>query len=170
MHGSSLADHWARILRLWLRRGLYGLQSGAIDGQDNPLPNVQNMKFYEVMSQIVLTSHLVGFDVLTLKPENLEPGMSPQNRSFQSAADKAIAWSANEHLKPRRSWSQGFKKQVFEIYYSRCQGFPRFRSEDVLASDDAKEWAEGHAREDQRSEVIRVFAGRACGRRNIAVC
>ena len=35
-----------------------GLQSGAIDGQDNPLPNVQNMKFYEVMSQIVLTSHL----------------------------------------------------------------------------------------------------------------
>src|SRR5688572_31872777 len=30
-----------------------GLQTGAIDGQDNPLPNVQNMKFYEVMSQIV---------------------------------------------------------------------------------------------------------------------
>ena len=41
-----------------------GLQSGAIDGQDNPLPNVQNMKFYEVSSQIVLTSHLVGFDLL----------------------------------------------------------------------------------------------------------
>jgi TRAP-type transport system periplasmic protein len=38
-----------------------GLQTGAIDGQDNPLPNVQNMKFYEVMSQIVLTSHLVGY-------------------------------------------------------------------------------------------------------------
>ena len=40
-----------------------GLQTGAIDGQDNPLPNVENMKFYEVMSQIVLTSHLVGFDI-----------------------------------------------------------------------------------------------------------
>jgi TRAP-type C4-dicarboxylate transport system substrate-binding protein len=46
--------------------GLYGLQTGAIDGQDNPLPNVQNMKFYEVMSQIALTSHLVGFDVLAV--------------------------------------------------------------------------------------------------------
>jgi len=43
-----------------------GLQTGAIDGQDNPLPNVQNMKFYEVMSQIVLTSHLVAFDVLSM--------------------------------------------------------------------------------------------------------
>ncbi|TIU90978.1 MAG: C4-dicarboxylate ABC transporter, partial [Mesorhizobium sp.] len=43
-----------------------GLQTGAIDGQDNPLPNVENMKFYEVMSQIVLTSHLVGFDLLSI--------------------------------------------------------------------------------------------------------
>ncbi len=29
------------------------LQTGAIDGQDNPLPNDYNMKFYEVTSQIV---------------------------------------------------------------------------------------------------------------------
>jgi len=43
-----------------------GLQTGAIDGQDNPLPNVQAMKFYEVMSQVVLTSHLVGYDLLTV--------------------------------------------------------------------------------------------------------
>ncbi len=48
-----------------------GLQTGAIDGQDNPLPNVENMKFYEVMSQIVLTSHLVGFDLLTRLQEGL---------------------------------------------------------------------------------------------------
>ena len=48
-----------------------GLQTGAIDGQDNPLPNVENMKFYEVMSQIVLTSHLVGFDLLTVSNEGL---------------------------------------------------------------------------------------------------
>ena len=47
-----------------------GLQTGAIDGQDNPLPNVQNMKFYEVMSQIVLTSHLVGYDVLSMSQKS----------------------------------------------------------------------------------------------------
>ena len=53
-----------------------GLQTGAIDGQDNPLPNVQNMKFYEVMSQIVLTSHLVGFDLLTVNLKTWN-GMAP---------------------------------------------------------------------------------------------
>ncbi|WP_199737856.1 TRAP transporter substrate-binding protein DctP [Falsigemmobacter faecalis] len=40
-----------------------GLQTGAIDDQDNPLPNVENMKFYEVMKQIIMTSHLVAFDL-----------------------------------------------------------------------------------------------------------
>ena len=46
-----------------------GLQTGAIDGQDNPLPNVQNMKFFEVMDQIVLTSHLVGYDLLVVSSD-----------------------------------------------------------------------------------------------------
>src|SRR6185295_18665027 len=53
-----------------------GLQTGAVDGQDNPLPNVQAMKFYEVMSQIVLTSHLVGFDLLTVNMKTWN-SMSP---------------------------------------------------------------------------------------------
>ena len=76
-----------------------GLQTGAIDGQDNPLPNVQNMKFYEVMGQIVLTSHLVGYDLLTVNMKTWQ-GMSPaKQKAFQAAADKAIAWSTAEHLK-----------------------------------------------------------------------
>ena len=48
--GSSSASRSAPTRRRWpMRRSIPGLQSGAIDGQDNPLPNVQNMKFYEVM-------------------------------------------------------------------------------------------------------------------------
>src|SRR6187549_402710 len=76
-----------------------GLQSGAIDGQDNPLPNVQNAKFYEVMSQIVLTSHLVGFDLLTVSSKVWSDMSADKQKKFQAAADKAINWSAAEHLK-----------------------------------------------------------------------
>jgi TRAP-type C4-dicarboxylate transport system substrate-binding protein len=57
-----------------------GLQTGAIDGQDNPLPNVQNMKFYEVMSQIALTRHVVpdcGF-VRRLSDVGREEGTHPR--------------------------------------------------------------------------------------------
>lgn len=40
------------------------LQTGAIDGQDNPLPTDRDSKFYEVTQQIVLTSHLVDMNFL----------------------------------------------------------------------------------------------------------
>ena len=39
------------------------LQTGAIDGQDNPLPTVRAAKFYEVTKQIVMTDHLVELDL-----------------------------------------------------------------------------------------------------------
>src|SRR5678816_2376830 len=40
------------------------LQSGAIDGQDNPLVASRLMKFDEVTTQFVLTSHVLGYDCL----------------------------------------------------------------------------------------------------------
>ena len=36
-----------------------GLKTGAIEGQDNPLPTDKNAKFYEVTKYIVLTDHVV---------------------------------------------------------------------------------------------------------------
>lgn len=35
------------------------LQTGTVDGQDNPLPTVKSAKFYEVQESISLTNHLV---------------------------------------------------------------------------------------------------------------
>jgi len=40
------------------------LQTGAVDGQDNPLPTVVDKKFYEVTKQIILTSHLVDLNYI----------------------------------------------------------------------------------------------------------
>jgi TRAP-type C4-dicarboxylate transport system substrate-binding protein len=37
-----------------------GLKTGAIDGQDNPLPTDKSAKFYEVTKYIVMTNHVVG--------------------------------------------------------------------------------------------------------------
>jgi TRAP-type C4-dicarboxylate transport system substrate-binding protein len=120
-----------------------GLQTGAIDGQDNPLPNVQNMKFYEVMTQIVLTSHLVGFDLLTLNQKTWS-GMSPaKQKSFQAAADKAINWSAEEHLKREAELAEGFKKQGLDVYVPDIGAFRTYAQKVYMASDEAKEWPKG---------------------------
>jgi TRAP-type transport system periplasmic protein len=120
-----------------------GLQTGAIDGQDNPLPNVQNMKFYEVMSQIVLTSHLVGFDLLTMNLK-LWSGMTPaQQKTVQAAADKAIDWSTGEHLKQEAELAKFFKEQGLEVYEPDVKAFREHAQKAYLASDAAKSWPQG---------------------------
>jgi TRAP-type transport system periplasmic protein len=120
-----------------------GLQSGAIDGQDNPLPNVQNMKFYEVMSQIVLTSHLVGFDLLCITNRAWNAMSAQQQAAFQAAADRAIDWSTQEHLKRETELVDFFKKQGLEVYTPNVQAFREFAQRRYLASDLAKSWPAG---------------------------
>src|SRR5215204_5470789 len=115
-----------------------GLQTGAIDGQDNPLPNVQNMKFYEVHSQIVLTSHLVGFDLLAVS-NKVWNAMSPEKR----AAFQAVEWSTQEHLKKERELAEFFKAQGLEVYTPDVKAFREFAQKKYLASDLAKNWAPG---------------------------
>jgi TRAP-type C4-dicarboxylate transport system substrate-binding protein len=120
-----------------------GLQSGAIDGQDNPLPNVQNMKFYEVSSQIVLTSHLVGFDLLCVT-KRVWDGMNAQKQAaFQAAADTAIDWSTKEHLAKEAELVDFFKKQGLEVYTPDLAAFRDFAQKKYLASDLAKSWPPG---------------------------
>jgi TRAP-type C4-dicarboxylate transport system substrate-binding protein len=119
-----------------------GLQTGAIDGQDNPLPNVQNMKFYEVMGQIVLTSHLVGFDVLSMSRKSWD-ALGAKQKGFQAAVDKAVAWSTAEHLKREAELANGFKQQGLEVYAPDIAAFRAHAQKVYLESDEAKAWPKG---------------------------
>ncbi len=119
------------------------LQTGAVDGQDNPLPNVQNMKFYEVMSQIVLTSHLVAFDLLTMNLKTWNAMGPAKQKSFQAAVDKAINWSAAEHVKREAELADGFKKQGLDVYTPDINAFRTYAQKIYLASDEAKAWPAG---------------------------
>ena len=120
-----------------------GLQTGAVDGQDNPLPNVQNMKFFEVMSQIVLTSHLVGYDLLSMNLKAWNAMGAARQRSFQAAADKAIAWSTEQHLKREAELAEGFRKMGLELYTPDVRAFREHAQKVYMASDEAKEWPKG---------------------------
>ncbi len=120
-----------------------GLQTGAIDGQDNPLPNVQNMKFFEVMGQIVLTSHLVAFDLLTVNLKTWNSMSPAKQRAFQAAADKAMAWSAAEHTKREAELADTFRKAGLDVYAPNINAFRDHAQKMYLASDDAKNWPPG---------------------------
>src|SRR5690606_4721183 len=119
------------------------LQTGAIDGQDNPLPNVKNMKFYEVMSQVVLTSHLIGYDLLVISNKIWDEMSAEQQKSFQEAADKAMKWSEEQHVAQEQTLLEEFKAAGLEIYAPDLDAFRKFAQEQYLASDLAKSWPAG---------------------------
>ncbi|MBB4052115.1 TRAP-type C4-dicarboxylate transport system substrate-binding protein [Devosia subaequoris] len=120
-----------------------GLQTGAIDGQDNPLPNVENMKFYEVMDQIVLTSHLVGFDLLVISNSAWDAMNPEQQEAFQAAAKVAIDFSQEEHLKREAELVDRFKSVGLDIYEPDQDAFRTYAQQKYLESDLANDWPGG---------------------------
>ncbi len=149
-----------------------GLQTGAIDGQDNPLPNVQNMKFYEVMSQIALTSHLIGFDLLCVIQQGgtsmsaAEAGSLPGRRRQGDRVEHA-----GPSARPSRSSSTSSRSRGLEVYTPGPQGLPRVRAEEVSRLRSRQELAGRHGRQDQRDvgtlspSAADTAAGGSCFRR-----
>jgi tripartite ATP-independent transporter DctP family solute receptor len=45
-----------------------GLQTGVIDGQENPLDTIATMKFYEVQKYLILSNHGVLLDIVLFNP------------------------------------------------------------------------------------------------------
>ena len=120
-----------------------GLQTGAIDGQDNPLPNDYNMKFYEVTSQIVLTSHLVGFDVFAVSNKTWKSLNASQQQELTTQVKKAIAWSTQKHLDREAQLVQFFKDHGLKVYKPDVEAFRKYAQNMYLHSEFAKDWPAG---------------------------
>ncbi|MCC6196680.1 MAG: TRAP transporter substrate-binding protein DctP [Burkholderiales bacterium] len=119
------------------------LQTGAIDGQDNPLVNVYNQKFYEVMSQIVLTSHWVAFDVFAMNLKAWDGLGADKQKRFQAALDKALVWCADEHLKHEAELLDKIKQAGLDAYKPDLAAFRAHAHKVYLESDEAKSWPKG---------------------------
>src|SRR3546814_10819473 len=96
------------------------------------------MKFYEVMSQIVLTSHLVGFDLLTVSSKVWNDMAPDVQQRFQAAADAAIDFSTEKHLAREKELVEFFKGKGLTIYEPDREAFRKYAQEKYLASDLAR--------------------------------
>ncbi|MFN3613866.1 MAG: TRAP transporter substrate-binding protein DctP [Rubrimonas sp.] len=120
-----------------------GLQTGAIDGQDNPLPNVENMRFYEVMDQIALTSHLVAFDLLTISSRVWNDMGEDEQARFQAAVDEVLAWSTAEHQRREEELAERFREAGLNVYVPDVDAFRDHAQARYLASPLSASWPEG---------------------------
>ncbi len=119
------------------------LQTGAVDGQDNPLPTVVDAKFYEVTKQIVLTSHLVDLNYLALSKKAWDAMTPEQQATVQAAADDAAEFGRQNQLKKEEELVSFLEEQGLEIYEPDVAAFRSTVQKAYLDSDFAKDWPEG---------------------------
>lgn len=68
------------------------LQTGTVDGQDNPLPAIKNRSFYEVTKSVTLTNHVFGTNWVMIS-EKLWQGLSPEMKQIvQEGVDQMTEW------------------------------------------------------------------------------
>ena len=120
-----------------------GLQSGAIDGQDNPLPTMVDKKFYEVTKQVILTSHLVDLNYISIS-KSLWDEMTPeQQKTVQAAADAAAMQCSEQQVKKEKELQDFLKEKGLQVYEPDLDAFRQRVQKMYLESDIAKSWPEG---------------------------
>ncbi|WP_033054479.1 sialic acid TRAP transporter substrate-binding protein SiaP [Sinorhizobium meliloti] len=120
-----------------------GLQTGAIDAQDNPLPNDKLMKFYEVTDQIVLTGHNIGFGLLLIGSSVFEVLPEAEQRGMREAAKKAFSWSTEEYLRQEKELVEFFKEQGLDVYEPDLEAFRTYAKKQYMDSPLSSSWPDG---------------------------
>lgn len=119
------------------------LQTGAVDGQDNPLPTDRDAKLYEVTKQIVLTSHLVDLNYIAISNKVWNELTAAQQATLQQAADDAAESGRQKQLKLETDLVQFFKDQGLKVYEPDLKAFQTTVQAAYLNSDYSKAWTLG---------------------------
>lgn len=92
------------------------LQTGTVDGQDNPLVSSKLMKFDEVTTQFVLTGHVIGYDVMSISGKVWDAMKPDQQAKLQAAAEKAIDDTTAKFNAQEKDVIEYFKKEGKKVY------------------------------------------------------
>ena len=119
------------------------LSTGAVDGQDNPLPTVVDAKFYEVTKQIALTSHLVDLNYIAFSNATWDSLTPEQQMTVQRAADAAAAYGRLKQLDKENNLADFIRSQGVEIYSPDLDAFRDHVQSQYVGSDYAASWPQG---------------------------
>lgn len=119
------------------------LSTGAVDGQDNPLPTVVDAKFYEVTKQIVLTSHLVDLNYIAMSAKVFNALPADQQAALQAAADAAAESGRAAQLQKEVDLVAFLEQQGLDIYEPNIPAFREAVQTAYLGSEFAATWPEG---------------------------
>ena len=90
---------------------LGALKSGIIDGQENPIPTIYQMKFYEVQKYVMLTGHLAGGDFWMMNDKKFQSFSPEIQRVLEESAHEAALWGDQLVLKQEKELKEEIEKK-----------------------------------------------------------
>ncbi len=119
------------------------LQTGTVDGQDNPLPTDYRAKFYEVTKQIVLTDHLVDGLLLAVSNRTLKK-LSPRQREILREAARAASFFNNRNrISEEQQLIEFFKSKGLKVTVPDREAFRKRVLAAYESSEFSKNWPPG---------------------------
>ena len=119
------------------------LQTGSVDGQDNPLPTVVDAKFYEVTKQVSLTAHLVDLNYVAFSKAVWDTLTPEQQAAVQKAAEDAAEAGRQAQLQKEEELVAFLTEQGLDVYEPDLNAFRTHVQAQYVGSEFAKAWPEG---------------------------
>ncbi len=119
------------------------LQTGSVDGQDNPLPTVVDAKFYEVTCQIALTSHLVDLNYVAFSKAVWDELTEAQQAVVKKAAEDAAESGRQAQLKKEEDLVAFLEENGLTIYEPDLAAFRSHVQAQYVGSEFAASWPDG---------------------------
>lgn len=116
------------------------LQTGTIDGQENPPTIFNAAKFHEVSKQMVLTSHLVQPVFYTIAKPYFDKLSADQRQKVQAAATRAAKWNDDNRLNDEKTVIDGLAAKGLTVSRPDLAPFRANADEVYAASESAKAW------------------------------
>jgi TRAP-type transport system periplasmic protein len=119
------------------------MQTGTIDGLENPLPDAIASKFYEVSKQVVLTGHQVA-NVFFTMPKAFWDGLSDEEKKAILDAEDAAKKVNDDGVKQTESEGKAFFEQHGNtVTTPDVDAFRKHVLDAFVNSDFSKNWPKG---------------------------
>lgn len=99
------------------------LQTGVVDGQDNPLPTVESAKFYEVQKSITITNHLIDSVWPTMNVDTWNSLSDAQKDIVLQGIEAGREYCDTTNLDKESQLIEFFKEEGVSVYEADIDAF-----------------------------------------------
>lgn len=118
-----------------------GLQTGAIDGQDNPLTTTRAQKWYEVTDYIILTGHVIEPMCISINEKKWQSLSNDQKRIMTEGVKIATEYTDSHNLESEKKDVEFFREQGLKIIEPDIDAFMKATEKAYLGNPDMiKNW------------------------------